>query len=83
MRHNKARSLSPGLCLLSRGLVPGGRAQLLALAPGAIYSKGGEDDPPESTFGRAAGVSISQAHKLSCSGECCFLARLNDPPTDK
>ena len=33
------------------------------------------------TCGGAVGVSISQAHKVSCTGECCSLARLNDPPT--
>ena len=56
---------------------------LLALAPGAMHSRCGADGPPEGTCGGAAGVSISQAHKVSCSGECCSLARLNDPPTDK
>ena len=60
-----------------------GFAKLLALAPGAMHSRCGADGPPEGTCGGAAGVSISQAHKVSCSGECCSFARLNDPPTDK
>ena len=58
-----------------------GSAKLLALSPGAMHSKCGADGPPEGTCGGAAGVSISQAHEVNGMGECCSLARLNDPPT--
>jgi len=60
-----------------------GFAKLLALAPGAMHSRCGADGPPEGTCGGAAGVSISQAHEVSGIGQCCALARLNDPLTDR
>ena len=54
--------------------------KLLTLAPEAMHYRCGADDPPEGTCSGAAGVSISQAHEVSGTGECCSIARLNDPP---
>jgi hypothetical protein len=75
--------LAPGVVVSSHAGAWNGLAKLLTLAPGAMHSKCGADGPPEGTCGGAVGVSISQAHKVSCIGECCSIARLNDPPTNK
>jgi predicted ribosomally synthesized peptide with nif11-like leader len=77
----KPPRLAPGVVVSSHAEVWNGLAKLLTLAPGAMHSRCVADDPPEGTFSGAAGVSISQAHKVSCTGECCSFARLNDPPT--
>ena len=53
------------------------------LAPGSMHSRCGANGPLRGTCGGAAGVSISQVHKVSCTGECGSLAQLNDPLTDR
>ena len=57
--------------------------KLLALAPGAEGSRCGPLVLQKGTWDGADGVSIGQAHKVNGTGECCSLARLHDPLTDR